>query len=290
MAVKLLHDTRVYADNLFRAATNPVRLMPDFIIIGAQKCGTTSLYNYLVKHPNIHSAATKELHFFDHKFNKGFWWYRAHFPTTLEQYYTEHIAKRDYVTGEASPSYIFHPLAPKRVAQFLPQVKLIVLLRNPVDRLYSQYRHKVERGKHEKLPLAEAIAREEERIQGEREKIATVKDYFSNSYQHFAYKARGRYAEQLEAWFSHFPREQFLILKSEDLYANPGEIYKQTLEFLNVPAFEPASLKKGYRQYNKSKETPSKMNPEIRKQLLAYYEPYNQQLYQLVGRDFGWDR
>jgi hypothetical protein len=270
MAVKLLHDTKVYADNLFRAATNPVRLMPDFIIIGAQKCGTTSLYNYLVKHPNIHSAATKELHFFDHKFNKGFWWYRAHFPTTLEQYYTEHIAKR--------------------VAQFLPQVKLIVLLRNPVDRLYSQYRHKVERGKHEKLPLAEAIAREEERIQGEREKIATVKNYFSDSYQHFAYKARGRYAEQLEAWFSHFPREQFLILKSEDLYANPGEIYKQALEFLNVPAFEPESLKKGYKQYNKSKETPSKMNPEIRKQLLAYYEPYNQQLYQLVGRDFAWDR
>lgn len=286
--MKLL-DAVVFVDKCYRAITYPVRVMPDFIIIGAQKGGTSSLYYYLTEHPNIAPAATKEIHFFDHKFQEGLWWYRAHFPTSLNKYYRQHIRKLDFITGEASPDYLFHPLVPKRIANVLPKVKLIVLLRNPVDRLYSQYSHKVDRG-HEKLSLEDAIAAEEERTKGEREKIATQKNYYSYNYQHFSYRERGIYADQLESWFSHFPREQFLILKSEDLYKEPGEIFKQTLAFLNAPVFEPESLRKEYKQYHKSREVAPKMDAALRKRLIEFYEPYNARLYALLGRDFGWDK
>lgn len=283
-----LHKASRLLDLCYRATTNPIRLMPDFIIIGAQKGGTTSLYSYLTEHPNIASASTKEVHFFDHRFHLGLSWYRAHFPTGIEQYYAQHVRKQVFITGEASPGYLFHPLAPKRIASLLPHVKLIVLLRNPVDRLYSQYRHKVARGR-EKLPVEEAVAREEERLRGEREKIASQKNYYSPNFQHFSYKTRGMYAEQLEIWFSLFPREQFLIMKSEDMYKDPAAIYKQTLEFLNSPIYEPASLQKEYKQYNKSQEVSSRLDPAFRKELVEYFKPHNARLYRLVGRDFEWD-
>ncbi len=117
----------------FRASTHSLRLMPDFIIIGAMRGGTTSLYSYLTEHPSIGSAYMKEIHFFDVFFNKGLYWYRSQFPSSVQKYYAEHVQKRSFITGEASPYYLFHPHAPKRIAKTLPQVKLIVLLRNPVN-------------------------------------------------------------------------------------------------------------------------------------------------------------
>src|SRR5437868_6286833 len=123
-------------EKAYRATTNWMRLVPDFIIIGAQKGGTTSLYNYLITHPGIAPIYVKEPHFFDTSFSKGLVWYRSHFPTRLEKYYAQHFHKLDFITGEASPYYLFHPLAPERVAKTLPHVKLILVLRNPVDRAY----------------------------------------------------------------------------------------------------------------------------------------------------------
>ena len=116
-----------------------MRLMPDFIIIGAARCGTTNLYRNLTQHPYIVPAFRKEVHFFDHtsNFKNGVAWYRAHFPLLLYKHYKQ-VRKQDIVTGEASPYYIFHPHAPKRAFEIVPQVKLIVMLRNPVDRAYSQ--------------------------------------------------------------------------------------------------------------------------------------------------------
>src|SRR5439155_12956557 len=113
------------------------------LIIGTQRGGTTSLDRYLEAHPCIGSAANKDLHFFDRRFLKGLAWYRGHFPTRIEKYYAERFHGRTLLTVEASPSYLFHPYARRRVAKALPHVKLIVLLRNPVDRAYSQYHHSV---------------------------------------------------------------------------------------------------------------------------------------------------
>lgn len=279
-------DTAKSVVKFYRTTTGSLRLLPDFIIIGVARAGTTSLYEYLIEHPNIAPASRKEVHFFDYNFQDGMSWYRGQFPYTLEKYYAQNIRKQVFTTGEASPYYIFHPYAPKRIAEALPRVKLIVLLRNPVERAFSHYAWEASWGS-EKLSFEEAIACEEERIRVGEDKLAT---HYSFNHQHFSYLVRGKYAEQLETWFKLFPREQFLILRSEDMYSDAAAIFKQTVEFLGVPYLEPKALKKEYKQYNKPKTTaPTKMDPELRKHLVTYFEPHNARLYELLGRDFGWN-
>lgn len=281
-----LRDAARSALGFYRTITYPLRLMPDFIIIGVMRGGTTSLYNYLIEHSNIGSASMKEVHFFDNNFPKGLTWYRSQFPSYLHKYYRSRILKQDFITGEASPYYIFHPHAPKRIAASLPHVKLIALLRNPVDRAYSHYSHQVERG-YEKLSFEEALLREEERTAGEGTKLAMREDYFSYNYLHYTYLARGIYVDQLQTWMNLFRREQILLIKSEDFYQDTPAILKQILVFLNVPNARLKEQKEEYQQYNSYTHT--KMDPATRKRLIAYYEPHNARLYQLLGRDFGWD-
>lgn len=278
-------DAAKSAERFYRIATSPIRLKPDFIIIGVARGGTTSLYEYLTKHPNIAGASKKEIHFFDNYYKKGISWYRGQFPYTMQKYYAERVQKRDFITGEASPYYIFHPHAAERLAAYLPKVKLLVLLRNPIERAFSHYTWEFSWG-NETLSFEDAIAAEEERIKVPAGDIAS---HYHFNHQHFSYISRGLYADQLEKWFSIFPREQFLILKSEDMYENAAAIFKQTIEFLNVPYSVPKALKEEYKQYNKPKiAAPKKMDPAARERLVAYYEPHNARLYELLGRDFGW--
>src|SRR5215471_396843 len=152
----------------YRGMSSSMRVMPDFLIIGGQRCGTASLYYYLTEQHGIISAATKEVHFFDDFYTRGLDWYRAQFATVTYKYYIESVLRHPFITGEASPYYIFHPHAPRRIAQVLPHVKIIALLRNPIDRAYSQHWLEV-KGKYETLPFEEAIKREPERIAGEHE-------------------------------------------------------------------------------------------------------------------------
>ena len=273
---------------LYRGVTVPIRLLPDFLIIGTQRGGTTSLYRYLKAHPCIGATSNKDLHFFDRRFHKGLSWYRSHFPTKLEKACAEQLRRLTLVTGEASPSYLFHPHAPKRVAQVLPHVKLIVLLRNPVSRAYSQYHHAIELG-FETLSFAEAIEAEEERTAKEHEKILKDERYYSEEYKHRSYLTKGIYVDQLQAWMKLFPREQFLILKSEDFYADPSATFKQALTFLNLPDTELELGEKEYKQYNTNTYF-SKMDAAMRTRLVEYFKPHNARLYDLLGVDFGWDK
>ena len=262
---------------LYRALTGQLRLMPDFIIIGAQKCGTTSLYYDLTAHPCIAPALTKEVHFFDTNFGKGTTWYRAHFPLLLPK-----ARRQNVITGEASPSYIFHPLAPKRISGMIPTAKIIVLLRNPVDRAYSHYQHSVRKGV-ETLSFEDALTHEAERLDGEREKILQDESYDSFNRRNYSYLSRGIYVDQLETWTSIFPREQLLILNSEDLYTDPQAILKQVLDFLALPA---RALKE-YAKHNQA-DYP-RMGARTRGRLIDYFKPYNQRLYGYLGVDFDWD-
>ncbi len=275
-----------FLEKLYRATTNPIRLMPDFIIIGTQRGGTTSLYNYLADHPSIGAASIKEIHFFDTAhFKQGRAWYRAHFPSAVQKYLVERELKSGFLTGEASPYYLFHPPTPGRIAAMLPDVKLIVMLRNPVDRAYSHYFHEVA-GKHEKLATFEkAIDQEEQRLAGELEKMRANEYYQSYNHRHFSYLARGIYVDQLKAWMSCFPKRQFLILKSEDFYADPEAVFKQTLAFLNVPA---PGIIQTYKQYNDTR--PPRMNPATRQRLVEYFAPHNARLQDYLGINFAWDK
>ncbi|HLO49759.1 MAG TPA: sulfotransferase domain-containing protein [Kamptonema sp.] len=247
---------------------------PDFIIIGVQKGGTTSLYNYLIQHPQIAAAAQKEVHFFDLNFEKGIEWYSSQFPDIAEN---KHL-----LAGEASPYYIFHPRVPQRIYDLFPQVKLIVLLRNPVDRAISHYHYYV-KIQYEHLSLEDAIAAEPSRLQGEIEKLLASETYYSYNHQHHTYLSRGIYADQLPAWMTLFPKEQILILKSEDLYAKPAATFNTTLEFLNLP---PHQLD-NYGKHNSGEYPP--VSKEIYQQLVEYFRPHNQRLTEYLGRDFGWE-
>lgn len=266
-----------------RRISAPIRLLPDFIIIGAQRSGTTSLYRYLCTHPAIGRAAKKEVHFFDFSFKKGINWYRRHFPIWLYKYYRQQIRQQELLTGEASPYYIFYPLAPHRISQLLPRVKLIVLLRNPVDRAYSHYWHEVRRG-NETLSFEEAIEREPERLWGERERLIFHDGaYYSAAHQQFSYLARGIYVDQLTVWLRLFPKEQFLILRSEEFYADPATTLNRIFAFLKL------------RSWNGTDDTiyqhgdyPS-MAVATRTQLANYFRPHNERLYEFLGQDFAWE-
>ena len=262
-------------------ATSNVRPLPDFLVIGAQKAGTTALYAYLRWHPGIGGPSWKEVSFFDRHWRRGEAWYRGHFPNSLRTWLAQRSNGRPLLIGEASPSYVFHPLAPERVREVVPDVRLIVLLRNPIDRAYSHYQHEVALGR-EPLPFEKALDAEEERMRGEVERMTSDPSYFSYVWWNYTYAARGRYAEQLERWFAVFPREQLLVVSSADLDDRPGETYGETLAFIGVAPHELGSYPRLFRREY------SAMGPETRERLAAYYAEPNRQLYELLGRDFGW--
>jgi Sulfotransferase domain len=251
--------------------TSFARALPDFLIIGAQKAGTTALYSYLRRHPQIGGPAWKEVSYFERHYGRGTAWYRGQFPFRSD----------GRIAGEASPGYLFHPLAPVRVKETVPDAKLIVLLRNPVDRALSHYHHEVALGR-EPLSFEDAIAAEPERTRGEEERLVREPDYFSHAWWDYTYVARGRYAEQLERWFSVFPREQVLVLATEEMDAEPAQSYGRVLEFLGRPPHGLASFPRVYRQ------SYGEMRPETRRRLAAEFAEPNARLCELLGRDFGW--
>ena len=278
----------------YRGMTSFMRVMPDFLIIGGQRCGTSSLYYYLTEQQSISSAATKEVHYFDDFFARGINWYQAQFPTNAYKYSVEHFRNRHFLTGEASPYYIFHPNAPRRISAVLPHIKLILLIRNPIDRAYSQHWLEV-KGRYETLSFEEAIKCEQDRIAGEREKMLSDENYHSFKHRRYTYLTRGIYIDQIEYWMNFFPREQFLFLKTEDLYSNPASIVRQTLEFLGVPGTE-IDTNREYKKYKvpsktgyKAKDSTPKMDSHTRAYLVEYFEAHNARLYEFLGRDLEWD-
>ena len=260
-------------------AAEPQHLEPRFIIIGAQRCGTTSLYSYLAEHPQIIGAAQKELHFFDIHFARGVDWYWRQFPPGVRLPSTT-------ITGEASPYYLFHPLAAQRMATVLPAVKLLVLLRNPVDRAFSHYRHEVRRGK-ETLSFEAALAAEENRLRGEAEKIRGDTSYRSTAHQWHSYRSRGCYMDQLADWLPFFPGERFLILISEQFYHDPSSTLQKVTDFLELPAL-PRRVARAYEKHNLA--GPERMDATIRGELVAFYRSHNARLADFLQIDLGWDR
>lgn len=264
----------------YRLLTASQRALPDYIVIGGQKCGTTSLHDYIKRHPNIVPPFKKDSSFFDANYFRGYPWYQAHFP--LQSWMDQLRAKGErFVTGEVTTTYMFHPLAAERAAKHLTDVKFIALLRNPAIRAYSQYQHMKRTGR-EDLSFREAIEKEGERLNGILERVEKSDDEAHMIFRNFAYKARGRYAEQLGRWFKRFPRDRFLILKSEDLFSQPEQVCRQLYDFLGLPDFK---LEK-YENANPGRY--SDADVKIIKELEEYFVPHNKELYELVDSNFGW--
>jgi sulfotransferase family protein len=247
------------------------RPLPDFLVIGAQKAGTTALYAYLRWHPGIAGPSWKEVSFFDRHWWRGEAWYRGQFP----------LRAGERLVGEASPSYLFHPLAPERARSLVPGAKLVALLRDPVDRAYSQYQHEVALGR-EPLSFEDALAAEDERLVGEVERLIADPRAFSRAWWDHTYTARGRYAEQLERWLEAFPSEQLLVVRTEELGERPAETYASILAFLGA---EPHELPDYPRVFDRDYEP---MRAETRAALAATFAEPNRRLEALLGRELGW--
>jgi len=274
--IKPSHIRRI---GVFRLITSPFRINPDFIIIGGEKCGTTSLYHYLSQHPAVLSSSTKEVHYFDTNYI-GDWWYRAHFPTIFKKKYLKKFNKK-VVAGEATPYYIWHPLSAKRIFQDFPKIKLIAILRNPIDRAYSQYNDNKRKG-IENLSFEEALKNENERIKGEKEKIIKNPSYNSIAYWAYSYLSKGVYVNQLNHWFQFFPKNQILILDNSQLEKNPHKVLQEIFSFLNISDFDiPLKDKKNVGLYDEMKK-------ETRKFLNEYFFIHNQKLEKLLDKKFLW--
>jgi hypothetical protein len=257
----------------YGAATHRVRPLPDFLILGAQKAGTTALYAYLRWHPRIAGPSWKEVSYFDRHYARGPRWYRGQFPNRFRA--------RGKLVGEASPSYLFHPQAPARVAELLPDARLVALLRNPVDRAYSQWQHARALGR-EPLAFPEALEAEEERTRGETDRMAADPRYFSHEWWDHTYFARGLYAEQLERWYEQFPRERLLVVLTEEYASDPAGTYARVLSFLGAPQHE---LREHPRIFSRDYEP---LDPAARAALEERYAEPNRRLAALLGRELPW--
>jgi hypothetical protein len=272
----------ISAPRIYRYLSASHRCLPDFIIAGAQKSGTTSLWAYLCEHPDVVPPITKEMSFFDVNFHRGIDWYRAHFP--LQSATRESGCGIRQLTGESSAYYMFHPLAPERIAASLPGAKVIVLLRNPVSRAFSHYQLKLRR-RQETLTFEQAIAAEPERLAGEHEKIVADPNYYSVAHDRYSYLARGVYIDQVRRWQQHLPPSRLLILESGEFFKNTADVFARVLDFLGLRRWQPDRY--GNRFPGKYTD---KMRDATRRQLVDYFAPHNERLYAHLGTRFNWDK
>jgi len=253
----------------------PERLSPNVIILGAQKAGTTSLYHYMAEHPDILASKTKEVHFFDLNYNRGQNWYRYHFlPRTRDN--------EKCWCVESSPYYLYHPLVAARIKSCLPDVRFIVMLRDPVTRALSHYWHEYRRGR-ESLSFKDALDREQERLAGTTQALMNGEMTTSFNHQRYSYFSRGLYAQQLSHWFSYFSRDQFLILESENFFANPSSGMATLTEFLDIAPFSNIEFTR-----HNSGSYKEQTNPEVLDALRAAYRAPNLELAELLGCQFSW--
>ena len=263
----------------YQQVTFRSQALPDFIIIGAMKSGTSSLFDYLGQHPQLFPSSKKEVHFFDggltldvDDFAKGQAWYRAHFPPKKQM-------SADSKTFEASPLYMFNPLVPKRVFNLIPKVKIIAILRNPTERAISHYFHEKRKG-NEPLSIYEALQEEENRL----ESVIKVQDYKSKTFRQYSYKSRGLYKQQIEGYLNYFSWQQILILSSEELFSEPDSTLRRVLEFVGAdPEFKIKDLEARNVATNRSN-----VDPKVYDYLNNYFLPHNQALYELIEKSYDW--
>ncbi len=265
----------------FGSATASLRMDPDYLVIGTKRGGTTSMARWLLEHPDVRPLfpareTRKGTYFFDVNYGRGHAWYRSHFPTRIGHQLTSRNKERAPLIGDATPYYLHHPEAPGRAAQLVPNAKVIALLRDPIDRAYGHWAERTRNGV-ETLSFADALAAEAERLVDPDPARAAF------AHQHWSYLDQGKYVDGVRRWMSAFPADQLLILKSEDLYAEPAVVFGQTLDFLGLPPFEPAA----FAAWNKKDKEP--IAPEQRAWLTEQLAPSITELEELLQRKMGWN-
>lgn len=268
------------------AASRP---LPDYLVVGTKKGGTTSLINWLVHHPHVarmfpSTQRLKSSHYFDINYHRGPNWYRSHFPSRWARTAHSRRVNGPVVVGEASPYYMFHPAASRRASETAPDVKVIALLRDPVSRAYSNYWDRRATDTENLSTFEAAIDAEEQRLAGvDNTRLVTDPAYYSFDHDNHSYLARGRYLEHLSSWIDAFPPDQLLILQAESMFTEPEEVFARVQRFLGIPVVGTIPLSK----FNERSRAP--MKDDTRARLADYYRPHNAALYEALGQDFGWE-
>lgn len=289
MPTPVLHGVRD-AVRRYGMLTAEQRRLPDYLIIGTKKGGTTSLINWLLNHPHVArmfppAQKLKSSHYFDINYARGPDWYRSHFPTRRSLGRRASRLQGSVIVGEASPYYMFHPAAAQRAWETNPRAKVITLLRDPVSRAYSNYWDRRATGTEDLPTFEAAISAEGGRLSKvDYERLVSDPTFYSFGHDNHSYLARGRYLEHLSSWLDAFPRNQILILKAEDMFAHPEAVYARVQRYLEVPEIGEIPLEK----FNERARPP--MAAETRSQLVDYYRPHNAALYEALGENFAWEK
>lgn len=271
----------------FGMITAGARPPADFVVIGTKRGGTTSLFNYLLMHPGVlglfpQSRGRKSTeYFFSRSDGTDDRWYRSHFHTERHR---ARVARRigfRPISGEASPYYVWDPRIAGRIRAVAPKVRAILLLRDPVERAWSHYQERRANGV-EPLSFGEALAAEDSRLEGELERMLADDSYHSDAYDWYTYRARGLYLPQIRNWLSTFPREQLLVLRSEDMYADVQGTFDRICDFLGIPGHPLPTT----RTFNAS--TRDTMPAAERAELLEFYAGHNRRLADFLGWAEAW--
>ncbi len=260
--------------------TSQQRMLPSFIIIGAQRSGTTTLYRMLSEHPSIvRPTASKGIGYFDLNYHRGSHWYRGHFPLTGLAGRREESGAR--ITFESSGYYSYHPLAIQRLAADLPGVKLLMMLRDPVDRAYSAHRHELNRG-FETEEFERALELEPERLNGEADRMRRDASYQSYAHRHHSYLGRSRYSEQVAEIHKAVGKDRLHLVDADRFFAQPHQEFEAIQRWLDVPLWQPDKVM----AWNAQPREP--LEPRLRERLMDYFEPYDRQLEEAAGIKMSW--
>ncbi|MEA2555890.1 MAG: hypothetical protein QOI60_1221 [Actinomycetota bacterium] len=255
------------------------RPLPDYLLIGTKRGGSTSMAEYLVRHPGVaplfpSKAVPKGVRYFDNHYMNGERWYRSHFTTTG--------ARAGRLAGEATAHYLFEPRAAERAAATVPEAKIIVLLREPVARAFSHWREQSRLG-GETLSFEDALKAEPERLKGERDRLLADPAYVSPAHEHRSYRAQGCYVDLLPAWMERFAADRMLVLFSDEMYADPASAYARVLSFLGLGSHDLVT----YAARNK-RPLDAPMHSDTKAQLRDYYRPFDERLEKVLDRPVPW--
>jgi hypothetical protein len=281
------HQFKVLGRRVSLAAgvrTSALRMTPGFVLAGGQRCGTTSLFRALLDHPAILGPVHhKGINYFDLNYDRGWDWYQGHFPIRSMASLRTRRTDEEAVSFDASGYYMYHPHAADRLAADLPAVKVMVMLRDPVERAFSAYKHEFARG-FETESFERALALEDERVEPELARMAIDPGYASFAHRHQSYRRRGYYAEQVERFTRTLGRDRVLLVDSESFFSQPMEEYRRITDFLGLKPHQPAH----FDQWNARPGTP--MTEQTRRQLTAAFEPHDLALQLFLGHAPSWRR
>jgi hypothetical protein len=280
----------------FRAAgmaTAAARPLPEFLMIGTKRGGTTSLYYGLLEHPNVlplfpsakvvpKRRDTKGVHYFDTAYGCGARWYRSWFPSRLTRLAVERRTRDRAITGEASPYYLFHPDAARRAAALVPEARLLALLRHPVERAHSAWKEQVRNGV-ETLSFEDALAAEDDRLGEEEQRLLADPGHVSFAHEFQSYARQSDYAESVRRWLDHYPASKLLVRTSEDFYRRSGPVLDEVAAFLGLPRFA------GWRPQVLNAAPGTAVAPATRARLAERLAPGVAELEALLGRPLGWE-